>query len=88
MPSLGPTDEHLMAAPAFYRDVHCGSPIETNAAQKVLEPWIGAKRVEAWPLEHARIKSLVVTFFEPTHRFVLVTERGVDHLCSATARAT
>jgi hypothetical protein len=47
---------------------------ETDAAQKLLEPRIGAEGIEARPQEDTRIKSFFIAFFEPSHRLILIAQ--------------
>ena len=65
-----------------------GSVFETNASQEILEPRIGAERIETWSQEDARIKSLFIAFFEPSHRLIPIPKscgitEGVTDLIDA-----
>lgn len=55
------------------------SSTEPDAAFKVLEPPVGAKRIETRPQEDAGIESLCEALLEPGHRLILVVERRIDH---------
>ena len=55
------------------------SPIQANAAQQILEPWIGAQRIKAGPHEDPRAKPLRIGFFEPSHCLILLVQTYVDH---------
>src|SRR5580693_492243 len=46
---------------------------------KILEARVRAERIEAWPPEDARVKSLLVAFFKPIHGLIPISERYVDH---------
>jgi hypothetical protein len=45
----------------------------------VLEARVGAERIEARPQQDARLKSLLVPLFEPSHDLIRISERCVDH---------
>ena len=65
-----------------YRDLHLSSDCsstEPNAAFKLLESPVGAKRIEAWSEQDAWVKSLFVTFFKPAHSLIRISERSIDY---------
>jgi hypothetical protein len=47
---------------------------EAYAADKVLEPRVGAQRVEGGPQEDRRVKALLVGFFQPGHCLILFVQ--------------
>jgi len=55
------------------------SPAQANALKQVVESWIGAQRVKAWPHEDPRAKALGISFFEPGHCLILIVQSYVDH---------
>ena len=47
--------------------------------QKIFEARVGAKGIEARPQQDARVKSLLVALFEPSHGLIRISERCIDH---------
>src|SRR6266566_3655449 len=54
----------------------CGG--KSNATREVLEPRIGAKRIEAWTQENSRVEALFIAFFKPSHRSTVIAESCID----------
>src|ERR1700739_1832114 len=52
---------------------------EADTAYQVFEARVRAERIEAWPQQDARVKSLPVAFFQPIHRLILIPESCIDH---------
>jgi hypothetical protein len=56
-----------------------GSTREADAAQKIFKARVRADRIEASPQQDARVKSLLIAFFEPIHSLIGIPESYIDH---------
>ena len=56
-----------------------GSAREADTVQKVFKARVRAQRIEARPQQDARVKSLFVASFEPTHGLIRLPESYIDH---------
>src|SRR4029077_6294691 len=70
------------------RDKCSGSTWKADSAHEFLKSWIRPQRIEPWPQQHARVESLFVSLFQPTHRLILLPERSIDHRNLRSMRVT